>query len=244
MKRMCGWLAALLLAAMMLAPAGAQGAVSISSFDAILGKCYTCEKGDSGSNVLKVKKKLQSYGYFRAEASLSEEFNDTMVQRVKLFQENNSLEVTGKVDSRTCDKLNSGSGIVPGEFYTKYWSEPDVTLIIPENTYGQWREQSGDRFNFRIKVKNISLSRTVKAIEFYVYTKDVWGSELISKSYPYSYTVETTFKPGAMGYTGYMTIPDRRETQEVYIAVHKVRYSDGSIEYVSSPRYYCWDINW
>lgn len=235
----------MLLAVAVLAPSGAQAGLDLSSFKSFLRTYYTCERGDRGSNVLNAKQRLQELGYYRATATFGDDFNDTMVQRVKLFQENNRLEVTGNIDSVTADKLaQSSSGIVPGEYYEGYWSEPDMALIIPENTYGQWQEKSGNRFNFRIKVKNISQRRTVKAIEFYVYTEDIWGDTLISKSNPYRYTVETTLAPGAMGYTGYMTIPDRTQTQRVYIAIHRVRYTDGTTASVETPEYFCWEIDW
>jgi len=245
MKRMNKCLIMVLFAALLLAPAGAQAGLNLRNFESLMRSYYICEPGDSGSNVSMAKERLQELGYYRAAATFDDDFNETMVQRVKLFQENNRLEVTGTIDIRTAETLARGDGsVVPGEYFEGYWSEPEMALIIPENTYGQWNEKSGNQFNFRIKVKNISQRRTVKAIEFYVYTEDIWGDELVSKSYPYRYTVETKFAPGVMGYTGYMTIPDRRETQRVHIAIHRVRYTDGTVVSVEMPEYYCWEIDW
>lgn len=230
---------------MLLAPVGARAGLNLESFESFKSSLYACEPGETGSTVLKTKKRLQELGYYRDTATFGDDYNETMVQRVKLFQENNRLKVNGRVDSSTALKLMQSTGtLVPGEYYQEYWMEPDVTVIVPENTYGQWNEKSGNRFNFRIEVKNISRTRTVKAIEFYVYTKDIWGETLISKSNPYRYTVETTFAPGKKGYTGYMTIDDRSQTQEVYIAIHRVRYTDGTMAVVETPEYYCWEIDW
>jgi len=76
------------------------------------------------------------------------------------------------------------------------------------------------------------------------YTKDVWGDELIPRASPYSHTLTETFITGAKRYTGYMNIPYRSETYEVYCAINKVRYDDGYNGYADDPNYLCWEINW
>ena len=242
MMRIKRWLILLMLV-LCFAPVGAKGALSPRVFDKYLNLYSVCEKGDRGNNVLKVKERLQTLGYYRPTATFGDDFNDTMVQRVKLFQENNSLEVTGEVDSRTVEKLKEINPI-RGEYFEGYWTEPDVALIIPENTYGQWNEKSGDRFSFRIKVKNVSTSRTVIATEYYVYTEDIWGNELISRYDPYVYSLQDTKGPGVMGYTSYMNIPYRRDTYKVHIAIGRVRYSDGTIKSLPGNDYYTWTIKW
>lgn len=241
------WMAWLILAVLCFAPLHAQAALDLSSYEAFKaqagGSYLVCEKGDSGGNVLRIKERMQKLGYYRKTATFDDEFNDTMVQRVKLFQENNSLSVTGKVDSRTAAKLKE-SNPVHGEYFEGYWTEPDVTLIIPASSLGKWNEEGTDKFTFTIKAKNVSTSRKIVAAEFLVYTEDIWGDELIKKTRPYAYSLEDTYKPGEMKYTTRMIIPYRRDTQKVYIAVSKVRYSDGTIERVSSPDYWNWTIDW
>lgn len=241
------WMAWLILAVLCFAPLHAQAALDLSSYEAFKaqagGSYLVCEKGDSGGNVLRIKERMQKLGYYRKTATFDDEFNDTMVQRVKLFQENNSLSVTGKVDSRTAAKLKE-SNPVHGEYFEGYWTEPDVTLIIPASSLGKWKEEGTDKFTFTIKAKNVSTSRKIVAAEFLVYTEDIWGDELIKKTHPYAYSLEDTYKPGEMKYTTRMIIPYRRDTQKVYIAVSKVRYSDGTIERVSSPNYWNWTIDW
>ena len=241
------WLLPMLLAVLCFAPLHAQAALDLSSFEAFKaqasGTYLECERGDSSGNVLRIKERLQDLGYYRSTATFDEDFNDTLVQRVKLFQENNGLDVTGEVDSYTAAKLKE-SNPIRGEYFEGYWLEPDVTMIIPDTTWGKWNEKSGDRFTFAIKTKNVSTSRRIVATEFLVYTENVWGDQIISKSRPYSYTIEMTYKPGEMKYTGYMEIPYRSDTHKVHIAINKVRYSDGSIGKVSSPVYCYWNIKW
>lgn len=249
MKTVYRRLCAVMLLALCFAPAMAKANVFSDQIKLIVESLESsihfepCSKGDRGTNVLNIKEHLQTLGYYRPTASFGDDYNATMVQRVELFQENNCLKVTGEVDSETVNKLKE-SNPVPGEYYNGSWTEPAVTLIIPRNTWGQWVERNESYIDFHIKVKNISLSRTVKAIEFLVYTKNVWGDELISEEDPRTYTVETTFKPGEMGYTGYIPIPDSTNTKEVNIAIYKVRYTDGTTETVSEPKYYFWNINW
>jgi len=237
----------LMMTVLCFTPLQAQAALDLSSYEAFKaqasGSYLECKKGDSGGNVLRIKERLQDLGYYRATATFDDDFNDTMVQRIKLFQENNSLEMTGKVDSSTAAKLKE-SNPIRGEYYEGYWTEPDVTLIIPDSSYGKWDEKSGDRFTFKIEAKNVSTSRRIIAAEFLVYTEDIWGDELIRKNRPYSYSLEDTFKPGEMKYTTGMIIPYRQETHKVYIAVNKVRYSDGTIGRVTSPLYWGWTIDW
>ena len=236
----------LLLTVLLFVPVCAQAGLNLESFEAFKAQAvgyYACEQGDSDGNVLAIKTRMRELGYYRETASLGEDFNDTMVQRVKLFQENNGIDVTGKVDSATLQKLRAVNPI-RGEYFEGYWNEPDVTMIIPHSTWGKWNKKSEDRFTFAIKTKNVSTSRKINAVEYLIYTEDVWGSEMISSSRPYSYTLTETYAPGEMKYTSYMNIPYRSDTYKVYIAINKVRYDDGTVQYVSSPEYWNWTIEW
>lgn len=240
------WFVLMLMAALFLAPVHAQAGLNLESFEAFkaqAGVYSECEQGDSGANVLYIKERMQELGYYRAGANLDNAFNDTMVQRVKLFQENNGLKVTGRMDSSTLIKLKSLNPI-RGEYFEGYWTEPDVTLIVPHSSYGKWNKKSDDRFGFSIQTKNVSTSRKIVATEFLIYTEDVWGDEIIGKAHPYAYTVTTAFGPGEMKYTEYMDIPFRHDTYKVYIAINKVRYGDGEVVNVETPDYWNWTIEW
>ncbi|MBP3657066.1 MAG: peptidoglycan-binding protein [Clostridia bacterium] len=248
MKRITGLLALLLV--LCLAPHQAQ-AVSIVGFEnrfrkaieADLSDYSTCYKGDCDSNVRKVKARLKTLGYYSSTATFDDEFNDIMVQRVKDFQENNGLPVTGDVNSATVSALK-GFSPIRGPYYEGWWDEPDVTLIAPDITYARWDKRDCDQMGFSVEYKNVSTTRKVVAVELLVYTKDVWGNELISSDYPYSYTLNDTFGTGAKKYTGYMLIPYCSDTYEVYCAINKVRYDDGYMGYVDDPNYLCWTIRW
>ena len=56
------------------------------------------KQGNSSDAVLQVKKKMQELGYYNAGADLSSSYNDIMVERIKLFQQNNGLPQTGIID--------------------------------------------------------------------------------------------------------------------------------------------------
>jgi len=68
-------------------------------------------QGDRGAEVLAMKQRLQELGYFTAGAALSNAYNGTCVERVKQFQANNGLDVTGYADSLTLRKLYSSDAV-------------------------------------------------------------------------------------------------------------------------------------
>ena len=57
------------------------------------------KEGTSGQDVLSMKVRMQELGYFSAGASLSEQYNATTTERVKLFQQVNGLRQTGTADT-------------------------------------------------------------------------------------------------------------------------------------------------
>ncbi len=69
------------------------------------------EKGESSKEVLDMKKRMQALGYFKADASLSESYNDICAERVQMFQENNGLPATGAADAETLAVLYSDAAI-------------------------------------------------------------------------------------------------------------------------------------
>lgn len=122
-------------------------------------------------------------------------------------------------------------------------AEPSVMLQIPDNSYGQWEFVSGDRLKLRIQVKNASSTRTIVAYELYYYPVDVWGERLIPEDKIYSHTVEKTIKPGETQYSDYVNISNAKKINRVYVAVNKVKYSDGTIRNVLTHNYIYWDID-
>lgn len=67
----------------------------------------TLKQGSSGNDVVKMKKRMQELGYFSAGASLSNQYNATTTERVKLFQKVNGLTQTGIADATTLMLLYS-----------------------------------------------------------------------------------------------------------------------------------------
>ena len=65
------------------------------------------QKGDKGENVLQMKERMRVLGYFKANAELSDAYNDVCVERVKQFQENNGIPPTGIADAETLSALYS-----------------------------------------------------------------------------------------------------------------------------------------
>lgn len=65
------------------------------------------KQGSKGDDVITMKKRLQELGYFTAGASLSNQYNGTTTERVKLFQKVNGLKQTGVADEATLQLLFS-----------------------------------------------------------------------------------------------------------------------------------------
>ena len=64
------------------------------------------KQGAEGADVLKMKLRLYELGYFTTD-NLSEVYNGTTVERVKLFQQVNGLKQTGVADAETLNLLYS-----------------------------------------------------------------------------------------------------------------------------------------
>ena len=79
----------------------------IADFEEYTGTYKTLKEGSSGSAVDKMKKRLQDLGYFKAGSSMSDEYNSTTTDRVKMFQKANGLPETGVADEATLTLLYS-----------------------------------------------------------------------------------------------------------------------------------------
>lgn len=69
----------------------------------------TLRQGDSGTDVLRMKTRMQELGYFSATSTLNDQYTSTTVERVKLFQKTNGLPQTGIADSTTLTLLYSNN---------------------------------------------------------------------------------------------------------------------------------------
>ena len=127
------------------------------------------------------------------------------------------------------------------------YSESDIPVIIPENSHGEWNYDNSypQYLNMRLEVLNTSRTKTVTDFELIFYAVDVWGSKIYGESTVYTYTTHRTVAPGATVKSDYISLPDRSRISRVYVAVRKVRFSDGTIcryDYVPDSDFAFWDI--
>lgn len=71
----------------------------------------TLKKGSRSDAVLAMKARMQELGYFKAGAELTNQYNDTCVERVKQFQKRNGLPQTGVADQETLELLYSDKAL-------------------------------------------------------------------------------------------------------------------------------------
>lgn len=80
---------------------------SIDCNEVTLHQYDPLQRGDKGPEVLEMKERMRTLGYFRANAELSDSYNDTCYERVQLFQQVNGLPATGEADVETLTLLFS-----------------------------------------------------------------------------------------------------------------------------------------
>ncbi len=86
--------------------------LSLPAFAAGEEQSYTpLEKGDRNNLVLDAKKRLFELGYYEKQ-KLTNQYNDAMVEKVRLFQQLNGLEETGSLDEETLKVLYSDSAVL------------------------------------------------------------------------------------------------------------------------------------
>lgn len=61
---------------------------------------HTLQNGDCGDEVVALKQRLMELGYFRADGKITNRYNDTLIQRLKMFQKQNGLEEDGVATPR------------------------------------------------------------------------------------------------------------------------------------------------
>lgn len=85
----------------------AKKASSSKSSSSSTSSSGTCAPGDSGDHVKKVQKRLKALGYYNGTVDGS--YGNNTKNAVSSFQKANGLNVTGKVNSSTLNKMNSSS---------------------------------------------------------------------------------------------------------------------------------------
>ena len=107
-------------------PAAVQKAVSK------LGK-KTLGRGDKGSLIVTIKKRMRRLSYYSKNENLSEYFNDDMVTKVKDLQTRNHIKVTGKIDASFIrllysDRVVMANGLVLSD-ENNYQVSKEYTLL-------------------------------------------------------------------------------------------------------------------
>ena len=242
--------ASVLLAAFLLAPCMAQAAYASKVIDkqapveaiqnippALQGKAFGLYY--KGPAVELVKMRLQELGYYTRMLTFNEKFDDTLRSRVREFQRNNGLEENGKIDELTLCALY-GENPVKGKWYNGSDKEPDISLIIPITKSAQWYLSAENEIGFRVTVKNISDKRTITAYEVAIYAMDMQGRRVHETP---GLVMSGKIGPGETAWTSYVTMTDPDEIREVYVALKRVRYADGSYRLIEEPKYDCFVLH-
>lgn len=97
----------------------------------LLGKDY--RKGDGGAEIRLIKDRMKENGYYTPNAAYSSKFNKIMEARITDFQESSGLYPTGVIDDETPLNLYAAAP-VKGPCYPTPYDEPELTMMIPQNS--------------------------------------------------------------------------------------------------------------
>lgn len=176
----------------------------------------TLQTGDKGDDVKRLQEKLIELGYLNGKADGS--FGPVTAAAVQRFNEANGLRYDGVADAITQDCLYSG--------LANSYTEPWIPVDLP---YTEWDNITGEGASYRLKVTNLSSTRTIKGIEIQYYPSDVWGNNLWS--YPNRKTTFTmTIAPGQTEYTSWFYLsPSWYTIDQLHWAVTRIVFDDGTI---------------
>ncbi len=194
---------------------------------------------DEGPTILLLKERLQALGYYQPMAAMNKKFDSTMRARVRMFQQNNDLPDTGVVDEDTIIALYSDHP-VKGKWDTSD-VEPARALIFTAVNSGQWYKSAEDEIGFRATVKNVSPARTVTAFEVSVYAEDAQGKRVFEQE---KLVMEGDVKPGEKAWTTYVFMKNPESVRAAYVAITRVRFTDGTYALFDDPVYECWPIDY
>ena len=210
-----------------------------------------CAKGE---DILAIKKRLKELGYYSKGSSLGSTYNDTMVERVKLFQIDNKLEATGILDYSTLLLLFSKDVSSSAKGNNSPTSSPinkapiidsAFSLTIPSGSICESHIDNAGNLKCRFQIRNTAQKKTAVEFEIYVYTKNASGVPLLGEGKFISVTTKKKVKPGETVFTDYVSIPNGDSVARIYVAISKIKYSDGNIVSYPSmyPKYVSWSFN-
>lgn len=131
----------------------------------------------------------------------------------------------------------------PEDAYPEFVSMPYPALVLPDGGWGEWKFTGNNKLQMRVKVENESPTKVVKAFEIYMYATDVWNEPIYGKDYVYYETTEKRIEPLETAMSAYVTMPNANKIDRVYAGVHRVVYTDGTVEEADVVEYSYWDID-
>ncbi len=176
----------------------------------------TLQSGDKGDDVRRMQEKLIELGYLNDTADGN--FGPKTASAVQMFNEANGLRSDAIADGITQDCMFSG---LANEF-----TEPWIPVDLP---YTEWNYITGEGASYRVKVTNLSRTRTIKGIELQYYPTDVWGNNLWEV--PYRKTTFTMrIAPGETVYTDWFYMsPSWYAIDMLHEGVSRIVFEDGEI---------------
>ena len=136
--------------------ASASKANTVSSIEAIGSAPKTSEKGDSGSDVVKLQQALECLGYYNGE--IDGKYGDGTVAAVKKFQSKRNMKADGIAGPSTIrvlfgeDAADSGSSSKTYKTETPDWFADNMTRVIPKNA--------------RFTIKDVATGKTFEAVRW------------------------------------------------------------------------------
>lgn len=196
---------------------------------------YLC-KGDKSNDVRVLQMRLITLGYLNDSADGV--YGNNTAQAVYDFRQQNGL--MNVTDAYAADQEMQNVLFGPG---AKYYTEPEFGLIIPNPSTGEWNKLSNDIISFRIQVKNITKTKTIKAFELYMYATDVNGELIYGDNNVYMETTTKNVGPGQTVFSEYMNMSNCSRIDQIHARIAKIIYSDGTVVEPSDQNYESWNIN-
>ncbi len=162
-------------------------------------------------------------------------------QKVASIEESTDLKIVIKAGK-------AGSCMITGHALDGSDKKIDIKVSVENRFsveptgYGNWGTKSGIHW-FTTQYINKSASRTVDSITIRYYATDVYGNKL--KAYGVGNdekedTISITIAPGKKKYIPRIMAYGYKDAKEIYIAIVKVYYTDGTSYNIDSPDYfYC-----
>ena len=120
-------------------------------------------------------------------------------------------------------------------------ADTTMDLEIPQGTsWGTWQKVSTRRMSFKFEVKNTSSYKTVRSFDVTYYTCDAYGNQ---NSPTQTVTLEQKIKPYEEVETGLIYLDNPDDICLVFVALSRVRYTNGTSETDSDLDYAYWILD-